>query len=197
MYQEVFVKKISYALLSLVTLFVFVLASCSVPLMKEDMDANAATKATNSWPIVQKGENSAEARAVQYFLRYHGASLTADGVFGSGTESAVKSFQTAHSLTANGIVDSATWLKLIVTVKKGSNNEAVKALQYLLNAKYGKNLTVDGDFGAGTETAVKAFQTLKGLTSDGVVGQNTWLALIAKLLGFWDARGGLWQFPVN
>lgn len=40
-------------------------------------------------------------------------------------------------------------------------------------------LTTDGVFGAGTESAVKAFQASNGLAADGIVGPGTW----AKLLG--------------
>ena len=33
---------------------------------------------------------------------------------------------------------------------------------------------VDGDFGSGTEKAVKNFQKEHGLTADGIVGKDTW-----------------------
>ncbi len=59
-------------------------------------------------------------------------------------------------------------------LKKGSEGEDVKKLQKLLDLK------VDGDFGPATEKAVKAFQSSKRLTSDGIVGHYTWLALEVK-----------------
>ena len=37
---------------------------------------------------------------------------------------------------------------------------------------------IDGDFGGGTEQAVKAFQTEYRLTPDGVVGKKTWPVLV-------------------
>jgi len=37
---------------------------------------------------------------------------------------------------------------------------------------------VDGDFGGGTLAAVKAFQRSEGLQVDGVVGPDTWAALL-------------------
>lgn len=53
-------------------------------------------------------------------------------------------------------------------LKIGSKGEDVKKLQ----AKLG--LGADGDFGPGTEKAVKAWQQANGLTADGIVGDGTW-----------------------
>ncbi len=58
------------------------------------------------------------------------------------------------------------------TLKKGSQGDDVKWLQAALN-KLGSSLTVDGDFGSGTEAAVKAYQKNNGLTQDGIVGPAT------------------------
>lgn len=55
----------------------------------------------------------------------------------------------------------------------GNDSSQVALLQKLLN------ITADGVFGAGTESAVKTFQAKNGLYADGIVGPNTW----AKLLG--------------
>jgi hypothetical protein len=40
-------------------------------------------------------------------------------------------------------------------------------------------IPADGQFGGGTEAAVKAFQRARSLTADGIVGQKTWLALFS------------------
>ena len=51
-------------------------------------------------------------------------------------------------------------------------------LQRMLNRNLGENtLKVDGDFGSGTEKAVRAFQTKMKLQVDGTVGNQTWAAL--------------------
>lgn len=68
-------------------------------------------------------------------------------------------------------------------LKLGSKGDAVKSLQILLNGynfvgKNGRKLTVDGDFGANTDYALRAFQKSAGLTPDGVCGVKTWPALI-------------------
>ncbi len=67
--------------------------------------------------------------------------------------------------------------KNIPTLRRGSQGDEVAELQALLNAKYGANLDIDGDFGAKTEAAVKSFQKAHGLTIDGIVGPKTWAAL--------------------
>lgn len=58
------------------------------------------------------------------------------------------------------------------TLKKGSKGNGVKWLQWELNES-GANLTVDGDFGSKTLTALKAYQKGHGLTVDGICGQKT------------------------
>ena len=65
-------------------------------------------------------------------------------------------------------------------LKQGSRGDKVKQLQKCLNAAMPtrKQLVVDGVFGLGTAAAVRAFQQKAGLTADGVVGKNTWNALL-------------------
>lgn len=62
------------------------------------------------------------------------------------------------------------------TLRKGSSGDCVRYLQGKLN-NHGAGISADGNFGPGTETAVKNFQSSRGLTADGVVGPNTWRAL--------------------
>ena len=62
------------------------------------------------------------------------------------------------------------------TLRKGDSGKDVIELQTLLN-ELGYNLDVDGKFGDKTKNAVKMFQRSKGLTEDGVVGEQTWDAL--------------------
>jgi len=58
----------------------------------------------------------------------------------------------------------------------GSSGISVRALQKLLIAN-GYGIPIDGVFGPITETAVKAFQNRRSLSTDGVVGQKTWWEL--------------------
>jgi putative chitinase len=59
------------------------------------------------------------------------------------------------------------------TLRKGSKGDLVKKLQAALG------IGADGDFGQGTENALKKWQDRNGLTADGVAGPKT----LAKLLG--------------
>lgn len=63
-------------------------------------------------------------------------------------------------------------------LKKGSKGSQVKTIQRLLNALGYSSGSVDGIFGAKTDTAVKSFQKKKSLTVDGIVGKNTWNSLL-------------------
>lgn len=63
-------------------------------------------------------------------------------------------------------------------LRLGSSGPAVRELQELLRDAGHSPGTIDGLFGSGTETAVRAFQSANGLTVDGVVGSATWSALL-------------------
>lgn len=56
--------------------------------------------------------------------------------------------------------------------------DAIKQLQTLLGFAPDQ---IDGQFGSKTEVAVRQFQRLRGLKADGIVGQNTWSALMGTL----------------
>ena len=64
------------------------------------------------------------------------------------------------------------------TLRQGSTGEWVAELQRELTQLTFYDGPIDGNFGAGTLAAVKAFQSSNKLTADGVVGRNTWSALI-------------------
>ena len=64
------------------------------------------------------------------------------------------------------------------SIKYGSNGAHVKTLQAVLKAKYGKNLSVDGDFGNNTTKQLKVVQKQLGLSQDGVCGPKTWTKVL-------------------
>ena len=77
----------------------------------------------------------------------------------------------------DGIPGSNT-LKGCPTVRQGARGNITKLIQErLVSLRYNTN-GVDGIFGAGTKAAVIAFQESRGLSADGIVGQNTWRKLL-------------------
>lgn len=77
----------------------------------------------------------------------------------------------------DGIPGSNT-LKGCPTLKRGAKGNITKLLQEKL-VKLGYNTNgVDGIFGSGTYSAVREFQKTRGLSVDGIVGQNTWRKLL-------------------
>lgn len=68
------------------------------------------------------------------------------------------------------------------TLSSGSTGSEVKLMQQkLMMLGYNCGTSgADGDFGSGTLTAVKNFQSANGLTVDGIVGANTHAKLDAK-----------------
>ena len=71
------------------------------------------------------------------------------------------------------------YAKSLKVLSRGINGDNVKYLQCMLNFK-GFATNIDGDFGPATENSVKKFQKKMGLEVDGVVGKNTWSALLKK-----------------
>ena len=77
----------------------------------------------------------------------------------------------------DGIAGPAT-LAGCPTLRKGTSGNITKLLQEkLVKLGYSTN-GVDGIFGSGTYSAVREFQKTRGLSIDGIVGQNTWRKLL-------------------
>ncbi len=124
------------------------------------------------WPDINEGATGAIVEVIQYLLGARGHPVAVDGDFGPKTKAAVEAFQRSVGNQANGGVGSLTWPKLIITVQPGSTGDAVRAVQVVLR------VSVDGDFGPVTQAAVRSFQSSRKLAVDGVVGTNTWNALV-------------------
>ncbi len=148
------------------------------------------------WPLLRKGQpapgplSTEPIRTLQYLLRHRGHSKVAvDGKFGPITEEAVRAFQRSKGLGVDGIVGNETWPALLVTVRRGSEGDAVRAVQSQFAARRGlgsddegTGLAVDGIFGPRTDAAVRAFQEAAQLAVDGIVGPRTWYALVTGVL---------------
>lgn len=64
-------------------------------------------------PKLRYGSRGASTKALQYELRAAGLSVPPIGIFGPQTRARVRAFQKAHGLKVTGIVDFATWGKLL------------------------------------------------------------------------------------
>ena len=141
------------------------------------------------WPLVREGSAGEDVKTVQYLVTAQGHSTTVDGVFGPLTKAAVEAFQSSRGLGVDGIVGSRTWPQLIVQVQQGSNRAAVRAVQSHNHGRGdGAHIAIDGIFGPDTNDAVRAFQSLLGLSVDGIVGQQTWNHLVNGYLAAPDAE---------
>lgn len=119
--------------------------------------------------------------AVKVFQRTF--NLTADGVVGVGTWNKISQIYTAVTglaeLNGEGELIGVGTTPPTSVLRQGSRGNDVLQLQFLLNyiAQFYPNVpsvTQDSVFGSGTAGAVRNFQTLFGLTADGVVGPATW-----------------------
>ncbi len=105
--------------------------------------------------------------------------LEADGIFGKGTERALKEYQKEAGLSADGVAGPDTFATMglhdLILLKRGSKGDMVRKLQEALG------IDADGKFGRGTEQAVRDYQEENELTADGLAGPKTLGAL--KLIG--------------
>lgn len=137
-------------------------------------------------PVLRPGSSGEAVRQLQQALKGLGYDPGAvDGNFGSRTEAAVKAFQSAKGIAADGIVGEITWLNIDEadtsnpTIRRGSTGNPVRRAQKRLTLGGYDTGGVDGIFGAGTEAAVRRFQGDRGLTVDGIVGPQTWAQIDA------------------
>lgn len=113
-----------------------------------------------------------------------------DGQYGQGTADAVKLFQNQHNLLSDGIAGENTRSILYgenaetyvptpapsetpASLSKGDAGDTVRAMQERLKILGYYNGNVDGDFGGGTQEAVRLFQSQNSLNVDGVAAEQT------------------------
>lgn len=146
------------------------------------------------YSLIQKGSTGPDVALVQTWLNgvrdsctWYGE-LTADGIFGTKSENAVKEFQLKNSMNMDGKVGANTWNVLYtkytakhglnvpypgVVLRTGNEGGTVRLVQQKLNS-LGEKISTDGKFGSATAAAVQRYQRRNGLTADGIVGKSTW-----------------------
>ncbi|GLC30966.1 peptidoglycan-binding protein [Clostridium omnivorum] len=152
----------------------------------------------SSYGTLRNGSRYGDVSTLQQLLKNAGFNPgTIDGIFGNNTEKAVRAYQASKGLAVDGIVGNQTWGSLLSggtsssssssssslpseILRKGSSDPLVKKLQQgLINLGYDLgSYGADGAFGNKTEQAVISFQRDHGLLVDGVVGSQTWGALL-------------------
>ncbi len=143
---------------------------------------------TNSYRLGDKGTAVADLQKKLNGLGY--ACGSADGIFGRATEAAIRSFQSAQGLSADGVAGAQTLKRLeeatpqstvqqtvtspsSATLKLGSTGADVQKLQQRLNELGYDCGSADGIYGSGTKAMVLRFQQQNSLTADGIAGSAT------------------------
>ncbi len=128
--------------------------------------------------------------AVEAFQRIF--NLTPDGIVGNATWYAIQRIYAAvkrlNSLSSEGLRYNDIDRQFPSTLSLGDRNTGVSLLQYYLDylsAYYDTipPVEVDGDFGESTRNAVYAAQAAFDLPVDGVVGEDTWRAIVDAYYG--------------
>ncbi|MCR4887307.1 MAG: peptidoglycan-binding protein [Clostridiales bacterium] len=138
---------------------------------------------------LRRGNSGAQVKQLQNRLITLGyLKGKATGEFDLATEAAVIAFQNRNTSYADGVAGPETLRALYSSnarkafspagiigssLREGDGGEEVRLLQERLKRLGYYSGNVDGDFGAGTVNAVKAFQRQNGLTADGVAGSGT------------------------
>lgn len=224
--REIFNSDIDEIAKGILECFSIKSSGSSSPSSSTNTNTSNSASSSSSNNCLGNGDSGSDVRELQQMLiacGYSCGSCGADGIFGDGTESAVRNFQSAYGLTVDGLAGVNTMAKLksvyasrntssnwiaqlqeecnrqgfsnqkvdgiagpntlagCPTLRRGAKGNITKIMQQrLISLGYscGSN-GADGDFGSGTESGVKKYQKAKGLSKDGIVGQNTW----RKLLG--------------
>ncbi|MBO5203515.1 MAG: peptidoglycan-binding protein [Clostridia bacterium] len=180
---------------------------------------------------LSEGDVGSEVNNVQYLLAYLAQfyntipSVAVDGIYGSATADAVRSFQRTFELPVTGAVDLPTWdimyrtyigfleaipFKYIegnvlpypgVPLRLGSESDTVRLLQDYINYIAGffdeiPSVNPTGYFGTQTQSAVIALQNLLGIEPTGTVAAATWDGITNLYSDLYNGtRLGEGQFP--
>jgi hypothetical protein len=138
-----------------------------------------ASAPTTDSTLLKEGSKGEQVTKLQNLLRGFGYQLKADGIFGSTTKAMVTSMQASRGLAKDGIVGPLTWNALSKAdrvLKVGAKGSDVFWAQRIL-VRVGYKIEIDGIFGTNTAKAVKEFQGNKKISTDSIIGKDTWFQL--------------------
>ena len=140
---------------------------------------------------LQLGDESSLVKTLQEKLKQLGFyNPVVTGKFGPATEVGVKALQKELGLEEDGIVNSELWEFLLSstevsfysdvnnpTLKLGDSGSDVSRLQQKLKALLYYTGNITSNFDNEVENAVKRFQYNNGLTTSGIVNNQTWTTI--------------------
>ena len=157
--------------------------------------------ANSGQPTISTGATGDAVRRLQRALRRTpDLGIAVDGIFGPQTDQAVGEFQQANGLTVDGVVGPLTWAALpdgapMPVLQVGSNGPVVASLQTVLangsSQGWPSPGAADSIFGPLTQASVEGFQSWAGITSDGVVGDQTWSVSLHAMSATLESAVGL------
>lgn len=129
---------------------------------KTASSTNSATVNTSARNYLMKGDKGSNVKTLQENLNYIGYSCgTADGIFGTKTDTAVRNFQKNNGLTVDGKFGSKSEVKLTALVNSKKNAQNVTQTTTYTKTQF-----------------IKDVQSAIGTTADGIVGTKTLSKLV-------------------
>lgn len=160
--------------------------------------SGSSSSVSSSGSALKLGSQGSKVTQLQQDLKqlgYYYADIT--GNFGEKTEAAVKAFQKAYKLTADGVAGTSTLNAIAAAIEKaggslnastggsgmklGSTGSDVRALQQNLTTLGYYYGDITGHYGTMTQAAVAKFQKARGLTADGIAGSKTVEAIASAI----------------
>lgn len=169
-------------------------ARTAIPLLPRSKPSAVSQGSFASLQLEGSNRRGVQIVQIQRLLRRHHLPIRIDALYGRDTAAAVRWFQRAHGLRADGIVGLATYQALHRREKITQAAQSVRHLRLqrpqvagadvlkIQRAlwKAGYRVTLDGHYGPETDRTVTQFQRKHGIAPDGIVGPQTWNALMHR-----------------